>query len=311
MTHPFQHILITRMNVEWNISRPVEERNNLDFLSYRFNIFEKTCFPSVNAQSNKNFVWLLLLDSKLPDEFRKRVEQYTSTPQLIPVYIENKDTFLDQLKQAINTHLSASTTHLMTTNLDSDDAISKDFVATIQEQFKGQDFEFINFPFGFMYRFVDEKLYLRDWLTAPCHTLIEQRDNFETASNYKHDTITKYKTRQIPTKPMWLMTVHGKNVRTKFDVNAAWQPTQRLTHDFDIRFDLPHTSYLKTLNEIFAAVITVITSQRDWDSPSVKFKKVANILSPAIMRSLRQAQMVIQKLAHSFQKSSLKNTVVE
>jgi Putative rhamnosyl transferase len=290
-----QHFLITRVNVEWRISRPIEDRNDLAFLNHRFDIFEKTCYPSVNSQTNKNFTWFMLLDSRLPDEFRQRVEQYASNPKIIPVYIENKDSFLRSLKEAVNTHLLDSTTHLITTNLDSDDVISKDFIDITQKQFKGQDFEFINFPFGYLYRFVDTTLYLRDWLTAPCHTLIEKRENFQTAVNYGHAEITKYNTRQVPTKPLWLMTVHGKNIRTKFDVNAAWQPYSRLSNDFCIGFDLPHKSYLETLRDTANAVIEVVTSNREWDTTSLKFKKVVNILSPVFMRSLRQVQVAVKK----------------
>ena len=54
----FQHFLVTRINVDWNISKPrsQEERNSTDFLSYRLDLFEKICYPSVNAQINKNFI---------------------------------------------------------------------------------------------------------------------------------------------------------------------------------------------------------------------------------------------------------------
>lgn len=293
MNHP-KHILITRMNVEWNISRPVEERNDPSFLSHRFEIFEKTCYPSVNSQTNKNFIWFMLLDAQAPNEFRQRVEHYSSNPRIIPIYIKNKDTLLETVRTEINARLVDSTTHLITTNLDSDDSVSKNFIESVQNQFQNQDFEFINFPFGYMYRFIDETLYLRDWLTAPCHTLIEKRENFETAIKYEHSEITQYNTRQVITKPIWLMTVHGKNVRTSFDVNAAWQPSHRLLGDFDIRFNPPQKSYLETLNDTLSAVVQVMRSERKWDNPAIKFKKIANILSPAIVRSLRRVQMVLQ-----------------
>lgn len=289
MSH-FQQFLMTRMNVDWDISklRSPQERNSFEFLNHRFTIFEKTCYPAVQAQTNPNFIWLILLDGGLPEEFRERLEKYTSSLKVIPVYINSKETFLTTLKETISEHLLPSTTHLMTTNIDSDDVLSRNFVATTQQQFKGQDFEFINFPFGYLYRFQEQKLYLREWLTSSCHTLIEQRQNFQTALTYPHHKIISSKTRQVITQPVWLMTVHGENVRTQFDVSAAWQPLTRLGNNFGSNIDFPKQSWVETLSEMFVEVLNVISSRRDWDNPKVKARKIMNILFPQLIRGMRK-----------------------
>lgn len=289
MSH-FQHFLITRMNVDWDVSKPrsPQERNSFEFLNHRFNIFEKTCYPAINAQTNPNFIWLILFDIGLPEEFRKRLAKYDSSLKIVPVYINSKETFLMSLKGAIAGHLSPSTDHLITTNIDSDDVLSRNFVAATQQQFRGQDFEFINFPFGYLYRFQEQRLYLREWLTSSCHTLIEQRQNFQTALTYPHHKTISNKTRQMITRPMWLMTVHGENVRTQFDVSAAWQPIGRLGNDFCSDIDFPKQSWAETLKEIPAEVLNVISSQRDWDNPKVKARKITNILFPQLIRGMRK-----------------------
>jgi hypothetical protein len=268
----FQHFLITRINIDWHISKPKtrEERNDPDFLKHRLDIFEKICYPSVKAQINKNFIWLLLVDSDLPDLFRKRIEKYSLSTKIIPVYITDKETCLDSLKQVIKENFSLSNQYLITTNLDSDDAIAEDFILTIQEQFKNQNFEFINFPFGYLYRFQDKTLYLREWLTAPCHTLIETFEDWKTVLTYPHATITQYKVSQIFMKPMWLMTSHGKNVRTSYDVSAAWQPLNRLDNSFKIKLEIPQQHILTTYKEMFSNVLKVINSKKSWDIFKVK-----------------------------------------
>jgi Putative rhamnosyl transferase len=289
MSH-FQHFLITRMNVDWDVLklRSPQERNSFEFLNHRFNIFEKTCYPAVNAQTNPNFIWLLLFDVGLPEEFRERLAKCASSLEIIPVYINSKETFLMTLKGAIDEHLLPSTDHLITTNIDSDDVLSRNFVAATQQQFRGQDFEFINFPFGYLYRFQEQRLYLREWLTSSCHTLIEQRQNFQTALTYPHHEVLSNKTRQVITNPMWLMTVHGKNLRTQFDVSAAWQPIARLGNDFCSDIDFPKQSWIETIQEMTTEVLNVISSRRDWDNSQVKARKITNILFPQFIRGMRK-----------------------
>lgn len=285
----FQHILLTRMNVDWNLSRTrsQQERNDVDFLNYRFEVFEKTCLPSVNAQTNKDFIWIILLDEETPEIFRERIQAYQTSLQILPIYIKSKETLLATLKETILEQLLESTTHLITTNLDSDDVISKRFISSIQDQFRSQDFEFINFPFGYLYQSKEQKLYLREWLTAACHTLIEKRENFETALKYPHNEISSYKVRQVITTPMWLMTVHDMNVRTRFDVSAAWQPIHRLKDDFCTNIDFPKRTILGRYQELFSEMVNLLVSKREWDTPKVKFRKALNILSPSLIRSNR------------------------
>ncbi|NJR38411.1 MAG: hypothetical protein HC781_05665 [Leptolyngbyaceae cyanobacterium CSU_1_4] len=285
----FQHFLITRMNVDWDVLklRSPRERNSFEFLNHRFNIFEKTCYPAIKAQTNPHFIWLILCDEGLPEKFRERLAQYEPTLKMIPVYISSKETFLTTLKSAIAARLLPSTQHLITTNIDSDDVLSKKFVAVTQQQFRGQDFEFINFPFGYLYRFQEQKLYLREWLTSSCHTLIEQRQNFQTALSYPHHEVASHKTRQVITCPMWLMTVHGKNLRTQFDVSAAWQPLARLGDRFSLDLDAPEQSWVERLREIVTEVFNVLSSQREWDTGRVKARKIMNILFPPLIRGMR------------------------
>jgi Putative rhamnosyl transferase len=286
----FQHFLLTRMNVDWDVSklRSPTERNSAEFLNHRFKIFEKTCYPAVQAQTNSNFIWFVLFDANLPPAFRERFAAYTSKLQVFPVYMTSKETFLTTLKDSISERLLPTTRYLITTNLDSDDVPSQKFITTIQQQFAEQAFEFINFPFGYLYQFQEQRLYLREWLTSACHTLIEQRQNFQTALVCPHHQILNHPTRQVVTRPMWLMTVHGENVRTRFDVSAAWQPSARLGKDFCSEIEFPSQTWSAALQRMPPEVWSVISSQRHWDNPKVKARKIANILFPQLVRSLRK-----------------------
>ncbi|HHP7229787.1 MAG TPA: glycosyltransferase [Xenococcaceae cyanobacterium] len=248
----FQYFLLTRINVDGWFNRPrtKEERNTKDFLDHRFSIFEKTCYPSVQSQTKTNFIWLVLCDDMLPEAYRQRLETYNSIVKIIPIYITSKDTLLETVYQVIISNFTNTTKYLITTNLDSDDIIAKNFIATVLQKFNQQSFEFINFPFGYLYNLNTRVLFLREWHTASCHTLIEkiQKNNkFDTALKYSHIDINKYNLRQVIMKPMWLMTVHGKNDRTAFDVNAAWQPIFRLEERFMDNIDYPQMSFCMIL----------------------------------------------------------------
>ena len=288
----FQHFLLTRINVDWNISRPrsQQERNSIDFLNYRLDIFEKTCYPSIEAQTQKNFIWLILLDAQLPNEFRERINSYHSDIKIIPVYISGKENFLNELKEIVSENILETTTHIITTSLDSDDVVSKKFIATIQNQFRKQESEFINFPFGYLYQLTEKKVFLREWLTAPCYTLIENRQNFETVLKCGHDQILNYKVHHVFTAPMWLMTAHNMNVRTKFDVAAAWQPLSRVSDEFCMNLELPRKNVLEASKEFLSEVLKVLSSKRGWDTPKVKFRKLMNIFSPSLIRLARKVQ---------------------
>lgn len=284
----FKHFLITRINVDWNISRPCDDRNSVEFLNHRFNLFEEICYPSVIAQDNKNFTWLILLDSELPSQFKERVNQYNSPIKLIPIYVENRNTLLQSVREAIVDNTGEGYEHLITTNIDSDDAVTSDFVTLIQNYFNSQDFEFINFPFGYLYRFDNQELYLREWLTSPFYTLVEGFNNFKTVLQYEHIEIKNYRNRQIVTKPMWLMTAHGKNVRTNFDVSAAWQPLYRMGSNFPASLDLPSKSSLEYVKETYFALDQVCKSRKQWDTGNVKLRKIINILWPSLFRFFRK-----------------------
>lgn len=294
----FQHFLITRINIDWNISRPINNRNDLNFLNYRFKIFEQTCYPSVNAQTNKNFIWLLLLDAEIPSQFKELVENYSSNPAINPVFITNQTTCLETLRESINAHLLDSTQYIITTNLDSDDAISDDFIATIQSQFREQSFEFINFPFGYLYRFENQKLYLREWLKSPVYTLVEKKYNiYDTVLKYSHDQITKYNIKQVFTKPMWLMTAHGKNVTTRFDEAAAWQPLYRVGDQFNVKIDFPQQNLLIALKEMFYEISQTVTSKNEVNTAKVKVRKIINLFFPSFIIGMRKIKNIDGNIA--------------
>lgn len=88
----FEHYILTRFNLP--IFQPKvggQKTTSCDesYLSYRFDLFERYCMPSIVQQSCQNFKWLVLFDARTPEIFKQRAaqwhERYTN---LVPCYLD-------------------------------------------------------------------------------------------------------------------------------------------------------------------------------------------------------------------------------
>lgn len=88
----FEHYILTRFNLP--IFQPKvkgRETTSCDesYLSYRFNLFEQYCMPSIVQQSCQNFKWLVLFDIRTPDKFKQWASHWQDIyPNLIPCYLD-------------------------------------------------------------------------------------------------------------------------------------------------------------------------------------------------------------------------------
>jgi hypothetical protein len=79
---------------------------------------------------------------------------------------------LANVSEGVLSHRKEETEYLITTKIDNDDALHKDFIKTIQENFNKQKFEFISFPYGYVFHI--DKIYLLKYLENPFVTLVEK-----------------------------------------------------------------------------------------------------------------------------------------
>lgn len=88
----FEHYILTRFNLP--IFQPKLDGHkttscDMGYLSYRFDLFERYCMPSIVQQSCQNFKWLVLFDVNTPGPFKERAAQWhDSYPNLIPCYLD-------------------------------------------------------------------------------------------------------------------------------------------------------------------------------------------------------------------------------
>jgi hypothetical protein len=213
----FHHFIITRFNVNiYPIDFPKRLENT--WLSLRLDLFQRYCFPTILAQQEQDFTWLVLFDEQTPTHFRKIIATYAKYKNLIPVYCGEYDTIIPCVTDQMQT-LAPGVEWFVTTRLDSDDALSVGFVHCLQEivrslgeeRLKSSDTLYINFPNGL--QLCDGEYYdFRD-VTNAFVSLVERRAHPHTVFWVDHPSIHDVApVVQAETKPLWMQIVHDMNV---------------------------------------------------------------------------------------------------
>ncbi|HEY6389957.1 MAG TPA: glycosyltransferase [Bryobacteraceae bacterium] len=206
----FRHLILTRFNVRMEGREPPSP----EWLEHRLNVFERFCFPSVRAQTTTNFDWIVYCHPEMPESIRERIHACSAWRQFRPVFF--RGSFSQSMVQAAISELVTGFTHLITTRLDNDDAISKTFVETIQNRFTGQEFEFLNFTSGYIWK--QGKLYSGRHTTNAFISLVERTSNYSTVYCGNHMELHRVgPITQIHKPAGWMQVVHDRNL-----LNCVW-----------------------------------------------------------------------------------------
>lgn len=210
MADSFQHVLLTRFNVRIFGSRGLDPA----WLAHRFRFFERICFPSVMTQSATDFRWILFCDTTTPDWALARLRALIAADRRVePVLIDGPDT-PEVLQAAITSGLPPEATHLVTSRLDNDDGLARRFMETVQEQFAGQEYEFVNFPEG--HTCFQGRVYGWRHPSSPFLSLVERLTGPDrgcrTVMCEPHQEVAaRCPVRQVECGPAWLQVIHGQN----------------------------------------------------------------------------------------------------
>lgn len=232
-----QHFILTRFNLFlWKKDKGGCKVRTIEWLEHRFSLFEKYCLPSVKNQTCKGFEWIVLFDSKTPDEYKERIKEYQKAcPQLMPVFVEpqNGRYFAEIFKREIVKRLNAE--RVLTTYLDNDDALSTGFVKELQTRaLKVSDGTFINYNDG--YQFYTDYKYLMKIRYPKNHfvSVVERGDPatikgiFGYGGHYYLDRIKGVRIERAMDQPFWCEVIHGKNM-----VNDAYFIDAKMVRDID------------------------------------------------------------------------------
>ncbi len=225
----FDHYLITRFNLrnpKWDVTKNNESLLTDEWMEDRMWLFENFCFPSVTAQTNQNFEWLLFFDITTNEIFRNRIENLVKDYSNIKTFfIDGMPAFYNEIQNYI-LNRSKGQSHLITSRIDNDDSISKHFIDEIQKQFSFQEYQAIDIINGYSLQ-VKPNFILgkKEHIFNPFISLIEKNDHPKTVWFSDHN-MWKKETRiiQITNKRLWLSIIHEKNKVNEFDGygNIKW-----------------------------------------------------------------------------------------
>lgn len=226
----FNHYLITRFNLKnpkWDVTKNNETLLNNEWLEHRLWLFENFCLPSVVAQTNRNFNWLIYFDVTTPENYRQKIEKLLSGHDNIKLfYIEGMPAFYPEIQKLIEAE-SGNQPYLITSRIDNDDCIHKDFIAEVQKQFKQQDYMAIDVIKGFSLQIKPTiMLGKKEHIFNPFISLIEKNNNPKTVWLNDHNHWKK-ETRitQVTHRRLWMSIIHEKNKVNEFDGygNVKWE----------------------------------------------------------------------------------------
>lgn len=219
-----EHLVITRFNLGVAYA-PAGLWLEDAWLERRLPPFERYAAPSVAAQTAPTR-WLVLCDSASPAWLRERL---TSAPGATPVWIDQPHT-VEAVRAAIGEHVEPGATHLLTTRLDSDDALAADHCERLRRRAPAVSApRFLNFPLGFVLDTASRRLHLCFWPSGPFLSHLEPLGaappltGLRVALNFAAFVAP---VQQIAAPPMWLQAVHGANIESEVR-GARWPRRER------------------------------------------------------------------------------------
>lgn len=252
------HAIITRFNLSIKYNGSIGNVDGIDtcrdenYLSNRFEIFEKYTFPSVIAQSCREFKWIVMFHQETPERFKEKLKELEEKGRgiFVPLYMTEEE--CAKASVILNAYLKKQAedrgeTIVVTTRMDNDDAIHRDYVKEIQksvlENGKKQNSYYINFNNGLQW--IPSKGFLRKFYYPNNHflSLVTPIENLRNALEFSHGFIDReYKQCQgKSTEPMWIEMIHTSNYMNSEKINIF-----QMYWDYDVleKFQIDASRFL-------------------------------------------------------------------
>lgn len=215
----YKHFLITRFNLKveaWKTTKNAEEVRTEAWLKNRFELFESYCLPSVMNQTNQHFVWYVFFDVDTPDLFRGKVDEIAAKyANFRPVYIDGLEALVGAVTGLIEGGIeNGRPQYVITTRMDNDDIIHKDFIKRIQEAFVPVHGTVIDAREGYQLSIEKHKSEVREY-THPFNafvSVIEKSTACKTVLSKMHyDWAKSDNVIVIDDARLWIELVHQRN----------------------------------------------------------------------------------------------------
>lgn len=248
-----KHFIITRFNLKlekWKTAKDGSKVLTDEWLHQRFKLFEEYCLPSVLNQSSLDFEWLIFFDIDTPKYYRQRISELIDIHEHIRVvYIDGFKELIPSLKQEIMSKLIQDDEFIITTRLDNDDAIHRDFIKTIQDLSIKEHETVIDLQKGYQMNIENNRYEVREYV-FPFNqfvSLVENRDSFNTVLSKKHLKWAETPSIRIDKKkPFWIEIIHESNKSNDTKKYLPYLNRIKLK-DFGIECDYIPMSFMRTV----------------------------------------------------------------
>jgi|SRR5687768_1766534 len=222
----FTHYLVTRFNIKIDQFGPELFRPDArteDWELKRLPLFEKFCVPSVAGQTNQNFTWLIYCDPATSSEIMQLIKKaLQAITNYEVIFVEGFDAMLDHLKHKV---AYASTPFVISSRLDNDDGLGKNYVQFVQTNFVPEDHVILNQLGGINYNHLYGILTFHHYYARNSFiSLIEKKkdpDQVHTVFGFRHLSPKKEMTvLNIRNKYSFWMNLHGDNAAIRG--NSGW-----------------------------------------------------------------------------------------
>lgn len=208
--------------MDWNTDHNL--LTDHDWLSNRFKLFETYTLPSVLNQSCKNFKYILAIDKKTPKFIVDKFEELNLFHKIF--YSDGFFTFtyLDSGARKLAEFIEndSNKEYIISSALDTDDSIHKDYIKIIQDSFDHQnDFRLI-FSAGYSYHTLMKLLMYKDYINSQYINFIEKRKSpLKTCYYCGHTKMEEqnFDYKIIDTPRLWVDNIHNLNDSEKFNIN--------------------------------------------------------------------------------------------
>ena len=231
-----QHVLLTRFNVQL----PFHAHGDSHWTDDRLALFERTLLSSVLGQSSRDFTWLVFFDESTNPSQRERIDILSQHEQVfVPVFIA--EVFdVAHVREQLRLRWP-DVDSILTTRVDNDDALARDFMATIRqsaEELSDQAPVFLNPTYGV--QFDGRLLYRRPWPWNAFISLLEPGDDPRSIFVDQHYSLGKHgRCLEIGAgEPLWLQYIHGGNLANRVNglpLRRVDKVVERFSLDLDAK----------------------------------------------------------------------------
>lgn len=211
-----RHVLMTRFNLATG-GREIHHRLQSGWLETRLDLFERYCLPSVAAQKDQGFDWIIYFDQATPDWARARIAAAQRTRPFHAYFTSLFDA--DGWNRTVTAVLGARRGGaILTSNLDNDDAIATHYLSDVRceaELWVDRAPLAINYLNGVVRQ--GSRIYRHRHSHNAFTNLLEPSDKpLRTACGVNHMALPgQLRLVQIEGPPGWLQLVHGGNVSNR------------------------------------------------------------------------------------------------